>query len=110
MVFQRFRLISHAGYISTDLKDIRTSNIIPVELNSILCRNAKILSELYLILGRHEKAQQFQDWSKSFQHGIDSVLWNDEDGVWLDYDVRSMKSRNAFYATNIMPLWAECYP
>ena len=37
---------------STDLKSIRTKEIVPVELNSILCRNEKILSELFELDGK----------------------------------------------------------
>ncbi|EFX63003.1 hypothetical protein DAPPUDRAFT_308726 [Daphnia pulex] len=38
-----------------------------------------------------------------------NVLWNEEEGVWLDYDMLNSRSRNYFYASNISPLWAECW-
>ena len=49
----------------------------------------------------------------SIQEGIENVLWNQDIGAWLDYDIKRGKQRddkNNFYPSNIAPLWAECYP
>lgn len=37
------------------------------------------------------------------------VLWNEEQGIWLDYDYSNNIQRPYFYASNIAPLWAECW-
>lgn len=37
------------------------------------------------------------------------VLWNEQAGVWLDYDLINEKPRNYFVATNLSPLWMRCY-
>mgnify|MGYP002655288807 CR=1 FL=1 len=37
------------------------------------------------------------------------MLWNDEVGAWLDYDILNDKQRNYFLATNLSPLWMRCY-
>lgn len=37
------------------------------------------------------------------------VLWNEEEGIWLDYDQVNSAPRNYFYASNVAPLWAECW-
>jgi alpha,alpha-trehalase len=36
------------------------------------------------------------------------VLWNEEQGIWLDYDLTNNLQRPYFYASNIAPLWAGC--
>ena len=92
------------------MKDIHTKDIIPVELNAFICANARILSKFYSLLNRFEKAQQFTDWSNTLQFSIDAVFWNEDHGIWFDYDRRFKKPRIAFYPSNIVPLWAECYP
>jgi len=102
--------ISPSGEVSLHLKDIHTKDIIPVELNAFICANARILSKFYSLLNRFEKAQQFTDWSNTLRFSIDAVFWNEEHGIWFDYDRRSKKPRTAFYPSNIVPLWAECYP
>ena len=107
------RFVSADGGISKNLEDIQTKDIIPVELNSYMCRSARIMTDLYKRLGDNEKADTFQHWGDSIQEGIDNILWNDEKGAWFDYDLKRGKQRNEennFYPSNIAPLWAECYP
>ena len=107
------RFISADGGISKNLEDIHTKDIIPVELNSYMCRSARIMSEMYKKLGNKDKANTFQAWGDSIQEGIENVLWNQDIGAWLDYDIKRGKQRddkNNFYPSNIAPLWAECYP
>ncbi len=50
-VEQNFRFVDENGNRSSNLLDVKTRHIVPVELNSYLCRNARILSEFYTILG-----------------------------------------------------------
>ena len=98
---------------SENLKDIKTKSIIPVELNSYLCRNARIMSEMYQLLNNKEMSDSFKEWGDSFQDAIQNVLWNEEKGAWFDYDMISSSQRNDrnnFYPSNLAPLWAECYP
>ena len=40
---------------------------------------------------------------------IDEVLWNEEEGVWLDFDLENGLARNHFCPSNLWPLFAECY-
>lgn len=37
------------------------------------------------------------------------VLWNEEVGMWLDWDFIAGKSRNYFYVSNLTPLWTGSY-
>jgi len=37
------------------------------------------------------------------------VLWNEEAGVWLDYDMKNEKPRDYFVPTNLSPLWVKAY-
>ena len=85
----------------------------PVELNSYLCRNARIMTEMYQLLGNKDKAESFKEWGDSLQDAIESVLWNEEKGCWFDYDMKNGRQRSKkpnFYPSNLAPLWAECYP
>lgn len=40
---------------------------------------------------------------------ISQVLWNDEVGTWLDWDLITGSSRNYFYPSNLTPLWTGSY-
>lgn len=37
------------------------------------------------------------------------MLWDDETGAWLDYDIINNKKRPYFVPTNLSPLWMRCY-
>ena len=108
-----YRFIPKEGGISQNRKDIQTKHILPVELNAYLCRNARIMSEMYELLGNTDKSDSFKQWGNSFQDAIQNVLWNNEKGAWFDYDTLHQRQRSDsknFYPSNLAPLWAECYP
>ena len=47
--------------------------------------------------------------TNSFVHRTFQVLWVDEVGAWLDYDLINKKERDYFFPTNMAPLWTGCY-
>lgn len=85
-------------------------HIVPVELNSYLCKNSRILMELYDELGNDPKKEAYKKQMEDLMEAIDAVLWNPEVGSWFDYDLSNTKQRVYFYASTMAPLWAECYP
>ncbi|XP_072049945.1 trehalase-like [Amphiura filiformis] len=93
----------------TDLKSIRTKQIVPVELNSILCMNEKILADMFAIDGQQAKADEYTQAHIRRRQAIQEVLWAEDTGAWLDYDLELARNRNEFYPSNVMPLWANCY-
>ncbi|XP_046649837.1 trehalase-like [Daphnia pulicaria] len=101
--------IAEDGSNVGELDDVKITNIIPVDLNSFICMNAKLLSNMFSLLGDEEKSQFYLDKFIKWKEAIQMVLWNEEEGVWLDYDMLNSRSRNYFYASNISPLWAECW-
>lgn len=40
---------------------------------------------------------------------VEAVLWHEEIGSWLDYDLLNQAKRDYFYPSNIAPLWTGCY-
>ncbi|XP_032669462.1 trehalase-like isoform X2 [Odontomachus brunneus] len=91
------------------LVNVSTSNIIPVDLNAILAKNARLLAEFHDILDNPEKAQYYTKIATDYQAAIDNILWNEDEGVWLDYDVENERARNAFYPSNLTPLYTMNY-
>ncbi|CAB4059318.1 TREH [Lepeophtheirus salmonis] len=50
------------------------------------------LGDFYGILGNEEKEKEYRKKEKSIRSAIESVLWNEEEGI-----------------CNVAPLWAECF-
>ncbi|CRL08140.1 CLUMA_CG020990, isoform A [Clunio marinus] len=109
MDFSSRWFIDKNGTNNGDLRDLKTRSIIPVELNAILFWNAKIISEFYGYANLSDKQEEYYQMSEKFYKAVEEVLWNEEAGVWLDYDLINEKSRNYFVATNLSPLWMRCY-
>ncbi|KAK6617639.1 hypothetical protein RUM44_005227 [Polyplax serrata] len=92
-----------------NLTDTKTKYIVPVELNSILYWNAQLLSGFWEKLGNDSKASYYANKANEILEAVTKVLWVDEVGVWLDYDILNEKERDYFYPTNFAPLWTGCY-
>lgn len=40
---------------------------------------------------------------------MNEILWDEEIGAWLDYDIINQKRRPFFTPTNLSPLWTNCF-
>ncbi|XP_041372836.1 trehalase-like [Gigantopelta aegis] len=88
---------------STVIKDI-----VPVDLNGIMCMNERLLAKFYNITGNYEKSAEFRQTFEERKEAINSVLWNEIQGVWQDYYDPTASHRNYFFPSNVFPLFAEC--
>ncbi|KAL3280940.1 hypothetical protein HHI36_004167 [Cryptolaemus montrouzieri] len=91
------------------LLDIKTTSIIPVDLNAFLYGNAVILSEFHQQLQNFERADYYRNLADRWLEAVERVLWHEEIGTWLDYDLINGVRRDYFYASNLAPLWTGCY-
>jgi len=90
------------------MSSTRTSQIIPVELNAIICSNLRIFSEFYALLGQPEAAQRAHEQFILMREAIHQVFWNEEHGCWFDYDLSRNAQIQLFFDTNLFPLFAGC--
>ena len=58
-----------------------------VLFNAILIRANRDLAEIARVLG--EDAGPFEEWATRTQAGLDAKLWNEEQAIYLDYDLRA---------------------
>nr|XP_024217475.1 trehalase [Halyomorpha halys] len=92
-----------------NLSSIHTRYIIPVDLNALLHKNAKLLAMWFTMISNKEKAKKYELLSKQLLKGIRDVLWNEEEGIWLDYDILNEKPRKYFYLSNFVPFWTHSH-
>lgn len=88
---------------------IATIDIIPVDLNAILCRAMTILRIFAEKLGEETATNELKDQRKKLLSAMNEVLFNSTNGVWFDYVLSTGQLRHEFYPSNLSPLWAECY-
>lgn len=99
--------ISPQGDNNGTLTDIRTRDIIPVDLNAIFAEALANTAKFYCILKSPLKAAFWGLKAEQWKINIEKVLWNEEDGIWYDYDMQNEKHRRYFYPSNVSPLWRE---
>eukprot|EP00057_Strongylocentrotus_purpuratus_P027221 XP_011681695.1 PREDICTED: trehalase [Strongylocentrotus purpuratus] len=91
------------------LGSIRTKEIVPVDLNSVLCLSEWALYEMYNTTGNESKAATYLQAFNDRKRAISEVLWSEDEGAWFDYDIVDEDIVDQFYPSNIMPMWASCY-
>jgi len=92
-----------------NLTHTKTRDIIPVDLNSFIYWNAMLLAKFCGIVNDvgvcnpGTYLQHARDW----QTAIHDILWDEEAGIWFDYDFVRQQKRKYFFPTNIAPLWVN---
>lgn len=109
MDFSSRWFINENGENNGTLKDLKTRSIIPVELNSILYWNARIIAEIYGYAKNETKRVEYEKRADEIFLAVNEVLWDNELGTWLDYDLINNKLRQYFTPTNLAPLWTNCF-
>lgn len=95
------------GGNNANLSAIATSRVIPVDLNSYLCNSCQILARFYDILGDSKNSLYWYKKACYWKQAISEVLWNEEDGIWYDYDLQLGNHRKFYYPSNLAPLWTD---
>lgn len=90
------------------LNTIRTTSIVPVDLNSLMFKMEKILARASKAAGDNAMANQYETLANARQKGIEKYLWNDQQGWYADYDLKSHKVRNQLTAAALFPAVRQC--
>ncbi|XP_076968853.1 trehalase isoform X2 [Tamandua tetradactyla] len=97
------------GTNPNSLSSIRTSKLVPVDLNAFLCQAEELMSHFYSILGNDSQATKYRNLRAQRLAALNTVLWDEEKGAWFDYDLENGKKNQEFYPSNLAPLWAGCF-
>ena len=100
------RWFSTSGLGEGGFRSIHTPDIIPVDLNCILYKNEVSLGRFFELVGEKSKAREYQKLAERRQLAVDDVLWDEELGLWLDYDLTTKKRNREFYASSVVALWS----
>ncbi|XP_006993428.3 trehalase isoform X2 [Peromyscus maniculatus bairdii] len=91
------------------LSSIRTSKMVPVDLNAFLCQAEELMSHFYSRLGNDAQATKYRNLRSQRLAAMEAVLWDEQKGAWFDYDLEKGKKNLEFYPSNLTPLWAGCF-
>jgi len=91
------------------LSSVAATDIVPVDLNSILYKSELALERVSRLLKNESLAQFFADQAAERFTAIQAVLWDEKRGLWSDYNLTSQQRSSAFYPSNVFPLWAGAF-
>ncbi|MDV0512239.1 alpha,alpha-trehalase [Citrobacter portucalensis] len=89
------------------LGTLRTTSIVPVDLNALMYKMEKMIALASKAAGDDAKAAQYDGYANARQKGIEKYLWNDKEGWYADYDLKSHKVRNQLTAAALFPLYVN---
>jgi alpha,alpha-trehalase len=77
----------------------------PVCLNSFLYLMEKQTAEILRALGREREAPPWETRATTRAEKIEALLWDEEAGLYFDYDFVHRRRRFYPFATTFLPLW-----
>lgn len=85
-----------------DFSSIRTADILPVDLNSLMYNMEVVLADLYRVSGDESSAQKFLKKAEARYNAINELFWNPEasmfqDIIWTDSSFNEKTTLASFY-------------
>ncbi|MDE2148645.1 MAG: alpha,alpha-trehalase TreF [Gammaproteobacteria bacterium] len=90
-----------------DMATIRTTKILPVDLNCFLYKLECVIADLSVHAHHPDNAKTFRARADARREAIDKFFWNHERGVYLDYDWQIKALRQGLNAATIIPLFCK---
>lgn len=88
-----------------DLSTIRTTSILPIDLNSFLHKLETQIEKLARAQGDASAADAFGSQAAARRRAIDRYLWSEKDGAFVDYDWQLGVQRDGLSAALAVPLY-----
>lgn len=112
-VFRNLRAAAESGWDFSsrwlkdpqDLSTIRTLDIVPVDLNSLLYHLEMVLMQANDLAGNSHEAELFKGRAEARKQAMNDYLWNERLGVYTDYIVSEKRISDDFSAAGFFPLF-----
>jgi len=112
--FVHDRAMRESGHDTSYRLVNRCANLITIDLNSLLYKIEKDFEEILRTsfggsLSLRDRVMTAEEWGKraeSRKDAVDRFLWDDQAGLYFDYDVAKNQRTGYVSATTLYPLWA----
>lgn len=88
-----------------NLASIRTTAIVPVDLNSLIYHLEKTIAKACETVQNASCVQVYGRRAELRQHAIEKHLWNADKGFYVDYDWQRNQQRQQLTAATLFPLY-----
>ncbi|CAG9530313.1 unnamed protein product [Cercopithifilaria johnstoni] len=94
---------------SKTMDTIETSNIVPVDLNALMCWNMEILAHLHGEIGDSSRRAEINIERAKFVDTFEAVFFDEREGSWFDFNLNTGERVDDTYPSIAVPLFTECY-
>lgn len=104
------RAMRESGYDPSDRFgpfNVDVIHYLPVDLNSLLYRYELEAAEICGLLGLSSEAGEWVERARARRSRVLHYCWDEESGLFLDYDFRTQKRRQYPFGTSYFPLWTR---
>lgn len=90
-----------------NLSAIHTTDILPVDLNSLLYHLEKTIAKAYLISENPDKAREYKERAEDRANAIEKYFWDASKGFYMDYDFTAGEHTSVVSVAGVYPLFFE---
>lgn len=105
--FWQERVEAESGWDYTGRFHRQCGNFIPVDLNSLLYKYETDLAKFSRILNLNNEAAEWDQRSLKRKRLMDNYLWNQQVGMYFDYNFVNKKQSSYYSLASFYPLWAK---
>jgi alpha,alpha-trehalase len=98
-----------ARWLSDDhsLASIRTTRILPVDLNCLLYKQEKLLAQYHETLGNEASSLVYVKYAATRKAAIQRYMWSELHGFYMDYDLDKKSKSLVKSVAGVLPLFVE---
>ena len=96
-----------SGWDMTSRFNDHCLDYLPIDLNSLLFKYEKDLSEIYKILNDAQKSKKYLEQANKRKKNIFNLMWNNKKGFFFDYNYKTLKQSDFYSIAGFYPLWAN---
>lgn len=89
------------------LASIRTTRILPVDLNCLLYKQEKLLAQYFGALGDEASSLVYTKYATTRKSAIQRYMWSEQDGFYMDYDLDKKSNSSVKSLAGVLPLFVE---
>lgn len=103
--YQNERSECESGWDFSNRFDQKALDYIPVDLNSLLYKYEMLFEKWALLLSKDDEARYWKEQALKRKILIDKYLWNQEDGMYYDYNFKNGVQSSYKSLAAVYPLW-----
>lgn len=90
-----------------DMHTIRTTDIVPVDLNCLLFELEDLIAKIYELINKPTYANKYKKLSELRVSGIRKYCWDSDSGFFFDYNFRKNHGTGRATLASVFPLYSK---